>query len=132
MNLKHLNGHSKSHHTHIKLATSAARNQISKRRSSRMFLTASVGLSGEDRQKSSFTMTARATNLNRHGAAVQLRRELMVGSVLSVRNHRGTQVSARVVAQLTAMQGVCTYGIEFVDQDDNATNFWGISFPPNN
>lgn len=97
-----------------------------------MFLTASVGLSGEDRQKCSFTMTARATNLNRHGAAVQLSRELTVGTIVSVRNKRGTQVSARVVAQLTAMQGVCTYGIEFVEQDDNTNNFWGISFPPNN
>jgi len=97
-----------------------------------MFLSASVGLSGEDRQKCSFTMTARATNLNRHGAVVQLSRELAVGTVVSVRNKRGTQVSARVVAQLTAMQGVCTYGIEFAEQDDNANNFWGISFPPNN
>jgi len=97
-----------------------------------MFLTASVGLSGEDRQKCSFTMTARATSLNRHGAAVQLSRELTVGTVVSVRNKRGTQVSARVVAQLTAIQGICTYGIEFVKQDDNANNCWGISFPPNN
>jgi len=97
-----------------------------------MFLAASVGFSGEDRPKCSFTMTARATNLNRHGAAVQLSRELTVGTVVSVRNKRGTQVSARVVAQLTAMQGVCTYGIEFVEQDDDANNFWGISFPANN
>ena len=97
-----------------------------------MFLTASVGLSGEDRHKCSFTMTARATNLNRHGAAVHLSRELTVGTVVSVRNKGGTQVSARGVAQLTAMQGVCTYGIEFAEQDDNANNFWGISFPPNN
>ena len=97
-----------------------------------MSLSASVGLSGEDRQKCSFTMTARATNLNRHGAVVQLSRELAVGTVVSVRNKRGTQVSARVVAQLTAMQRVCTYGIEFAEQDDNANNFWGISFPPNN
>jgi len=97
-----------------------------------MFLTASVGLSGEDRHKCSFTMTARATNLNRHVAAVHLSRELTVGTVVSVRNKNGTQVSARVVAQLTAVQGVCTYGIEFAKQDDNANNFWGISFPPNN
>jgi len=55
-----------------------------------MFLTASVGLSGEDRHKCSFTMTARATNLNRHVAAVHLSRELTVGTVVSVRNKGGT------------------------------------------
>ena len=96
-----------------------------------MLLNASIGLSGEDRLKCSFTMPARATNLNRHGAAVQLSRDLVVGSVILVRNKRGTEVSARVVAQLTASQGVSTYGIEFLEQDDKVSNFWGISFPSN-
>ena len=41
------------------------------------------------------------------------------------------QVSARVVAQLAALQGVPTYAIEFVDNDDKARNFWGIAFPSN-
>jgi hypothetical protein len=92
---------------------------------------APIGLSGEDRQKCSFTMPARATNLNRHGAAVQLNRELLVGSTVVVRNQRGTLVSARVVAQLGALQGVPTYAIEFVEQDDKAKNFWGITFRSN-
>ena len=96
-----------------------------------MALNAPVGLSGEDRQKCSFTMPARATNLNRHGAAVQLNRELLVGSVVLVRNKRGTQVSARVIAQLAAVKGVSTYAIEFVEMDDKASNFWGITFPSN-
>ena len=96
-----------------------------------MALNAPVGLSGEDRQKCSFTMSARATNLNRYGAAVQLNRELLVGSTVVVRNQRGTEVSARVVAQLGALQGVPTYAIEFVEQDDKAKNFWGITFPSN-
>lgn len=74
-------------------------------------------------------MPARATSLNRHGAAVQLNRELLVGSVVVVRNKRGTQVSARVVAQVSALQGVHIYGIEFVEQDDKASDFWGITFP---
>ena len=94
-----------------------------------MGLNAAVGISGEDRQKASFTMTAKATNLNRHGAAVQLNRELQVGSVIKVKNQRGVEVSARVVAQLVAMQAGSTYAIEFVNQDDTARNFWGISFP---
>ncbi|MGA7906180.1 MAG: PilZ domain-containing protein [Candidatus Sulfotelmatobacter sp.] len=102
---------------------------MAKRRSSRMGLHAAIGLSGKDRQKCAFTMPARATNLNRHGAAVRLNRELAVGSVVQVQNQRGTQVAARVVARLATVEGVCTYAIEFVEQDDRARDFWGISFP---
>ncbi len=96
-----------------------------------MCLSASVGLSGEDRLKCSFTMPARATGLNKHGAAVQVTRDLAVGSVVQLRNKSGGQVSARIVALLKASQGVSTYAIEFVEQDGGATNFWGISFPSN-
>jgi hypothetical protein len=109
-------------------AAGIGRNQ---RRSKRMGLSASVGLSGEDRLKCSFTMPTRATNLNKHGAAVQLTRDLPVGSVVQLRNKKGSQVSARIVALLKASPGVSTYGIEFVEQDGRATNFWGISFPSN-
>jgi hypothetical protein len=94
-----------------------------------MALNAPIALSGEDRKKCSFTTPAKATNLNRHGAAVQLNRELLVGSTVVVRNQRGTLVSARVVAQLAALRGVPTYAIEFLEQDDKAKNFWGITFP---
>jgi len=92
-----------------------------------MALYAPIELSGEDRQKCSFAMPAKATKLNRHGAAVPLNRELLVGSIVLVRNKRGTQVSARVVAQLAAVKGVSTYAIEFVEMDDKASNFWGIT-----
>jgi hypothetical protein len=119
------------HKPHRPLAAMASgrASQANKRRSARMALNARVGLTGEDRQKNPFNLPARATNLNRHGAAVALHRELMVGSKIEVRNQRGTQVSARVVAQLAALQGVPTYAIEFVDKDEHAKNFWGISFP---
>jgi hypothetical protein len=106
-----------------------SRSQMAKRRSRRMFLNASVGLSGEDRLKCSFTMPARATHLNRHGASVHLSRNLVVGSVIVVRNKRSTQVSARIVAQLSATEGISSYGIEFIEQDDRANHFWGITFP---
>lgn len=97
-----------------------------------MALSATIAISGEDRQKTSFTLPAvRATNLNKHGAAVQSGRELHVGSVVVVRNQRGTQVSARVVAQLAALQGVSAYAIEFVEHNDDSKNFWGITFPSN-
>ena len=110
------------------LATTRA--QIAKRRSSRIALNTSIVLSGQDRHKCSFTMPAAATNLNRHGASIQLPRELLVGSTITVRNARGSQVAARVVSHLVASQGVSVYAIEFVEQDDAANNFWGIAFPP--
>ena len=96
-----------------------------------MGLSVLVGLSGEDRLKCSFTMPARATSLNKHGASVQLTRDLAVGSVVQLRNKNSSQISARIVALLKASQGVSTYAIEFVEQDGGATNFWGISFPSN-
>jgi len=94
-----------------------------------MALNAPIGVSGKDRRKCSFTMPAKATNLNKHGAAIQLNRELLVGSTVVLRNKSGTQVSARVVAQLAALQGVPSYAIEFAEQDDRVKTFWGITFP---
>jgi hypothetical protein len=96
-----------------------------------MALNARVGLSGEDHKKFPFSLPATATNLNKHGAAVQLHRELKVGTTIVVKNQRGAAVSARVVAQLATMRGVPTYAIEFLEQDEKAKNFWGISFPTN-
>jgi hypothetical protein len=106
--------------------------QLGRRRSTRTGLKSLVGLSGEDRQECSFTMPARASSLNEHGAAIHLQRELLVGSIVAVKNQRGTQVSARIVSQLIARDGVPTYAIEFVEQEDKAKDFWGITFPPAN
>ena len=114
----------------MKTTARVYRSKLGKRRSARMALNAPVGLSGEDRQKTAFTMPARASNLNRHGASVQLNRDLLVGSTVTVKNQRGTTVPARVVAQIAAVQGVSTYAIEFVEQEDSARDFWGITFPP--
>ena len=95
-----------------------------------MTLKAPVGLSGHDRQKCPFTMPAHATNLNRYGAAVQVNRELLVGSTVQVCNKFGTQLSARVVTQISAIAtGTRTYGIEFVEQNEQSKDFWGITFP---
>ena len=99
-----------------------------RRRSSRMPLNAKIGVSGQDRQKCSFTMSAKATNLNRYGAAVQLNRELQIGSTVVIQNGRRTQASARVVTQVSATGGVFTYGVEF-QEDDSVNNFWGTTFP---
>lgn len=129
MELKHPRPQPSSSRSHPMPAASANRSQAGKRRTSRLLLSASVMLSGEDRLKCRFTMPARATNLNKHGAAVQLSRELPVGSVINLRNKRGIEVSARVVSQLSATQKISSYGIELVEQDDQASGFWGISFP---
>jgi hypothetical protein len=104
------------------------RSQIAKRRSSRLALNTRIGLSGQDRHKCTFTMPARATSLNRHGAAIQLNRELVVGSAIVLQNSHRSQASARVVAQVSAIQGVYTYGVEFLE-DEGVKNFWGITFP---
>lgn len=110
-------------------ASSVNRNVLAKRRSSRIALKTSIGLSGEDTLKCAFTMTARATNLNQYGATIQSTRDLKIGSTVMVRNNRGAQVSARVVAQVRAVDGVRSYGIEFIDREGGMQNFWGISFP---
>jgi len=112
-------------------APAVARTQLLRRRSTRITLTTPIGISGEDRAKGSFAVSAKAINLSKHGAAVQLSRELLIGTTVLVRNKRGTQISARIVAQISAVQGgLHTYGIEFVEEDANKlNNFWGIVFP---
>src|SRR5499427_10478278 len=120
---KHSEHRHKSYHTHV-AASAMSRTQASKRRSSRMQLNASVGLTGEDKLKVSFTMPAKATNLNRHGAAVQLSRDLPVGSVITLKNQRGVQTSARIVSIIAAKEGISTYGVEFVEKDEKSTQFW--------
>ena len=102
-----------------------------KRRSARLPLNALVRLAGQDHQRGAFTLLpARATGLNRYGAAIQVDRELLVGSILSVRHGRGggTETPARVVAQIRAGQGIFTYGVEFLESDATR-DFWGIAFP---
>ena len=109
-------------------APAVARTQLLRRRSTRITVNTSIGVSGEDHVQGSFSVSAKAINLSKHGAAVQMNRQLSVGTVVLVRNKRGTQVSARIVSQINAVQGgQHTYGIEFVQEDLN--NFWGITFP---
>src|SRR5262249_5607916 len=105
------------------------RSALSKRRSPRIALNTPIKLSGEDRAKCTFTMSAKATNLNKHGAAIQLSRELGLGTTVVVQNKRGVQITARVVTQVSAVGGVHTYGIEFVEQNERSKSFWGIMFP---
>jgi hypothetical protein len=74
----------------MRISTVALNRPQLKRRSARLPLNALVRLAGQDHQKGAFTLLpARATGLNRHGAAIQVSRELLVGSILSVRHGRG-------------------------------------------
>ena len=100
----------------------------SNRRSSRMALNARITLSGHDPAKCPFTTPAQATKLNRYGAAIQLNRELLIGSTIVLRNTHHAQAPARVVTCVTALQGVYTYGVEFLEADAVKKNFWGIYF----
>jgi hypothetical protein len=129
MNLKPLEPRTDFRGKDLMATAGIHRSQIAKRRSSRIALNAPIGLSGEDLQKASFNISAKATNLNKHGAAIQLNRELKVGSTVIVRSKSGSQISARVVAQLATLQGVLCYAIEFAEPDDGVRTFWGITFP---
>ena len=109
-------------------APALARTQLFRRRSTRITLNAPIGISGQDRATGSFSVSAKAINLSKQGAAVQLSRKLLIGAIVLIRNKRGTQVSARIVSEIRAVQGgQHTYGIEFVEENTN--NFWGITFP---
>jgi len=110
-------------------STAINRSGAARRRSNRMALNAAVGLTGEDHSKTHFSLNAKATGLNRHGAAIQVTRELPLGIMLEVRNKRGTKLSARVVTQVSAVEGKLIYGIEFAEDNDRSRTFWGISFP---
>jgi hypothetical protein len=100
-----------------------------RRRTRRIALTVPLEVSGKDVQRSSFTVSTTATSLNGNGAALHLSHDLSVGSVLVVRNSRGTRTSVRVVAQVITGDGAYNYGVEFLDEANSLNDFWGIAFP---
>jgi hypothetical protein len=101
---------------------------MSRRRTRRLALTVPVEVSGKDVGNTAFTIAATATNLNRHGATLQIDRDLAVGSIVVMQNNRRARVSARVVAQISTKARCSAYGVEFIDAD-NVMDFWGITFP---
>lgn len=103
------------------------RGLASRRRSPRIGLLSPVHVSSRDPQQT-FSQKAKATSLNLHGAAIQLNRQLMIGSVITVRNGAGVDAPARIVAQVGMAKGEFIYGVEFI-QGKAKADFWGISFP---
>ncbi len=115
-----------------------------RRRSDRVKLTIPLRVRGlADGQ--AFDCEARAVDLNRHGARIQISRALPAGQVLRVvnlANHREANFRvAGPVSPLTKQGGVFgmlgpvssrtaegrEYGVECLD---TKRNFWGITFPP--
>src|SRR5215813_15550651 len=86
------------------------------RRSPRIALPIPIHVIGHDLEKRAFSETATATNLNLHGAAIQLNRQLLVGSVITITNRTGIETSARIVRQVGVTEGAFSYGVEFVQE----------------
>jgi hypothetical protein len=103
------------------------RDRPPRRRSPRIALLVAVEVSGKDIARSCFNVVTTATNLNRHGAAVHLNRDLAVESVIVLTNSRGSRTSARIVDQ-TLARDIYTYGVEFLEAE-KTRNFWGLRFP---
>ena len=85
-----------------------------------------INVVGQDLQKCAFSEAATATNLNLHGAAIHLNRQLIVGSVVNVKSRDGFESAARIIAQVGVVEGAFIYGIEFVH--GRKPNFLGVSF----
>ena len=96
------------------------------RRSPRIALPISINVIGHDLEKRAFSEAATATNLNLHGAAIHLDRQLIVGSVITISNRCGIESPARVVSHVGVVKGEFIYGIEFVQ--GRQPNFLGVSF----
>lgn len=96
------------------------------RRSPRIALPIRINVTGHDLEKRAFSEAATATNLNLHGAAIHLNRQLIVGSVITISNRCGIESPARIVSQVGVVKGEFIYGIEFVQ--GRQPNFLGVSF----
>jgi hypothetical protein len=100
----------------------------SRRRTRRIALKVAVEVSGKDSERSAFSLTTMATNLNRNGAMLHLNRDLSLDSALIIQNSRKARTSVRVVSQTRTAEGVYAYGVEFLEAE-NVNDFWGIKFP---
>jgi len=101
------------------------------RRSDRVSLTLLLEVSGKDSQGQEFKEPARTLLINRTGAVIVFRRELVPEQTIHLRrqapteSHRETDV--RVVNQFGHQRDGYLYGIEI---SDSSTDLWGVEFPP--
>ena len=110
-------------------ASPLLRGQPPKRRSVRVALSLSVGVSWKDSLGRSFNVTGKASNLNLHGAAIRLGQDLPIGGEIAIRNAQGMQKAARVVNLVKKAESHHIYGVEFLPSHLPAVGFWGIQFP---
>jgi hypothetical protein len=96
------------------------------RRSPRIAVLIPINVAGRDVRECAFSEAAMATNLNLHGAAIRLNRQLTIGSVIIVANRIGIEAPARIIAQVGVAEGAFIYGIEFVQ--GRQPNFLGVCF----
>ena len=99
-----------------------------KRRTPRIAMLQSIGVSGQDKNGQEFTVGGKATNLNHYGAAIMVPRQVPLGSTLTVRNNHKFEAAVKVVSQINAVSGMHSYGVQFVN---DAAGFWGVHFPVN-
>lgn len=97
-----------------------------KRRTPRLCMTQTIGVTGQDRNGQNFTVGGKATSLNYYGAAIMVPRQVPVGSTLTVRNNHRFEAAVKVVSQIKAVSGMHSYGVQFLDEQ---IGFWGIHFP---
>lgn len=100
------------------------------RRSPRITVAIPINVIGNDLERRAFSEAATATNLNLHGAAIHLNRQLILGSVITISNRSGIESPARIVSQVGVVKGEFIYGIEFVQ--GRQPNFLGVSFYSSN
>ncbi|HLY61639.1 MAG TPA: PilZ domain-containing protein [Terriglobia bacterium] len=100
-----------------------------KRRSDRLWLTVPVRVEGADSAGEKFECEGRVINLNRHGARIQVSRELTQSQPIRLKSPDAEhQADFRVVEIISAAGSPdVEYGAECLSETQN---FWQIEFPP--
>lgn len=98
-----------------------------KRRTARLSVQQTIAVAGQDRDGKQFSLSGKATNLNHFGGAITVPKQLPVGTTLTLRNNHKMEAAVKVVGQVKVLGGMHSYGVQFVD---DASGFWGITFPP--
>lgn len=99
------------------------------RRSERLWLTVPVHVEGADSAGRDFKCEARVINLNRHGARIQVRRQLAQSQPIRLKSPEGQHQADFQVVSIFAAAGSpdVEYGAECLSKTQN---FWQIEFPP--
>lgn len=99
------------------------------RRSERLLLSFPIRVDGAEPSGSSFSETTRTLVINRHGARIQLKRQVQPGQTLHIVNLVGNrEADFRVVGPT---QPYNDQGGEWgVECREEGRNVWGIEFPP--